>query len=191
MVNYPQPVHKSIGEVVEAVSNELLATLQAYDPTIQAINYMYGNLKEIQQRLIEGSANATKRKQQYPLFIYLMDVAIERGDANNLYGRAPNLNIIIANHTKNSYNSEERDEKQFEPILRPLYRSFLKHLSLSRRFSIQSERRLPHTMIEHFYWGRDENTLNFLPKNIDAIEITNLEVNIQWNFCHVPINSNI
>lgn len=190
-VNYPSiSLSAIIGEVVEAVREEKLTVLQAYDPTIETVNYISGNWKEVTQVLQEMKANATERPKQFPLFILIEDVVIDRRNTT-LYGVADNVNIIIANWTKDSYKSQQREEINFEPILRPLYYSFCKHLVKHRGVSIYSEREISHRYAERKYWGMDDNTVNALGYFIDAIDITSLSIPLDCSYCNNIINANI
>lgn len=183
--NYPLSIPALIGEVVTAVRTAKLATLQEYDSTIQTIGYMHGNLKEVTTRLQEMSNNTAQRFSQYPLFILIEDITVDR--RNTKFWGIPNMTVIIANHTKKDYNSTQRETINFVPILRPLYQEFLYQMYYHTAFSIQSERLIPHNMTERKYWGADDNTVNVLGKYIDAIEISSLQVPIKWGACNTSI----
>ena len=189
-VNYPASLITTIEDVVTQIKAEKLAELQDYDPTIQNINFIAGSLDEIGKRLQENTANINQRQQQYPVFLLMLDITIERGKSA-LYGVANNMNVIIANHTKESYTSQQRDEKNFDNILRPLYYEFLRQIQKHPAFSQYTERQIPHSMTERYFWGIDNDTKNKLGKYIDAIDITNLSLNINWNYCLTPITSNL
>lgn len=191
MVNYPTiSLSAIIGEVVESVKDERLAELQAYDSIIETINYIHGNWQEVTQRMQEMAANGTERPKQFPVFILIEDVVIDRRNAP-LYGIAENVNIIIANWTKDSYKSAQREAINFGPILRPLYYSFCKYLAKHPGVSIYSEREVSHRYAERKYWGMDGNTVNALGYYIDAIDITNLTIPLDWSYCNNIINANI
>lgn len=189
-VNYPPSLITTFEEVVTNVKMAKLSDLQDYDPTIQNINFLAGNITEIAKRLQENTQNATQRPKQYPVFLLLLDFTVERGKSS-FYGRANNLNIIIANHTKESYTAQERDAKNFDNILRPLYYEFLRQISKHPAFTEYTERQIPHNMTERYFWGIDEHTKNAFGKYIDAIDITNLSLNINWNYCLTPITNNL
>jgi hypothetical protein len=190
-INYPPSLISTFDDVVTNVKAAILADLQEYDTTIQNINFIAGNIEEIAKRLTENTANATERPKQYPVFLLMLDFTVQRGNAGLLYGKATDLNIIIANHTKESYTAQQRDEKNFTNILRPLYYEFLRQMAKHPAFSITSERAIPHNMTERYFWGVDAHTKNALGKYIDAIDITNLSVSINWNYCLVPITNNL
>lgn len=190
IVNYPPSLITTFQEVVTNVKTAKLAELQTYDATIQDISFLAGNVHEVAKRMQEKTMDVTERKKQYPLFILLLDFTIERGKSS-FYGRANNLNIIIANHTLESYTSQQRDALNFENILRPLYYEFLRQISKHPAFTEYTERKIPHNMTERYFWGVDAQTKNTLGKYIDAIDITNLSLNINWNYCLTPITSNL
>lgn len=189
-VNYPPSLIATFEEVVTNVKTAKLAELQEYDTTIQNINFIAGNITEIAKRLQENVNNPTERAKQYPLFMLLLDFTVERGKSA-FYGRANNLNVIIANHTKESYTAQQRDDKNFTPILRPLYYEFLRQILKHPAFTVYTERQIPHNMTERYFWGVDANTKNALGKYIDAIDVTNLSLDINWNYCLTPITNNL
>ena len=188
MINYPSPPHIVFGEVVDAVRTEMLATIQAYDPTVQTIRYEYCNMVELQKIVKDAQANLTERKKIFPMIVYVLDVAIDRGTGNSpMYGQIPNATILILNHTKHTYSSKEREQKNFTPILRPLYYTVLKQMARHAGFNVQSERKIPHRVIDHFFWGQDANTVNAIAAYVDAIEITDLQLDLNWHYCNTPI----
>lgn len=191
-VNYPSiSLPELIGEVVASVRTDILTTLQAYDSVIQTIFYKYGNWKEIEETMREMGANQNYFDKKFPCILLIEDITISRGQANNLFGTAQNVNIIIANWTKSSYKSDERESVNFVPIIRPVYYSFLKNLTEHRGVSIYDERGARHNMIERKYWGMDNHTKNALGYHIDAIEITGLDIPLDWDYCNNIINANI
>lgn len=183
---YPISVPKIIQSVIDDVRTDMLETLQAYDETIQTIGFMYGNIREIVNNLAEMSNNSVEKAKKFPLFILLEDIAVDRRNTN-YYGIAE-VNIIICNHTEREYKSSEREEINFENILRPLYQSFLSNLSDSPYIVEPTESSFKHVYTERKFWGADNNTANKLGDYIDAIDITNLKLTISDANCDNLIN---
>lgn len=188
-MDYPLSIPKLIGQVVDRVRTAKLAELIAYDSTIETIAYMYGNIKEIIKILNEKTQNETLKYQKYPLFILIEDIQIDRRNTQ-FYG-TPTLNLIICNHTKNTYNSEQREAINFTNILRPLYEEFLLQLSKQKGFVINNWRAIDHLVTERKFWGANEQTQNKLGDYIDAIEIEQMRFPIDWKACQTIINSTI
>lgn len=182
---YPLSIPKHIQQVVDAVRTAKLAELQEYDSTIETISYMHGNIKEIIQILAQKTANDTLRFQKYPLFILIEDITIDRR-TSNYYGVAP-LEVIICNHTKKDYNSMQREDINFDPILRPLYQEFMFQLFKHKGFVIQNDMFIPHEYAERKYWGEDDNTKNKLGDYIDAIHLTDLRITLDRRICEISL----
>lgn len=189
-MNYPVSIPKSIEAIVDRVRTAKLAELQAYDSTIETIAYMHGNMKEIVANLAEYTNNPAYKTKKFPIFILVEDIRINRANSD-FYGVTDGMSIIIANHTKAEYKSAEREAKNFVPILRPLYQNFLKQIASHPAFNVRSERKVPHKVTERKYWGADEHTVNVLGDYIDAIEITEMNLPINWAWCNDPINSTL
>jgi hypothetical protein len=188
-MNYPLSIPKLIEQAVDRVRTAKLAELQAYDPTIETIAYMYGNIREIIKLLNEKTQNDELKYKKYPLFILIEDIQIDRRNTS-FYG-TPTLNIIICNHTLNTYTSEQREAINFTNILRPLYEEFLMQLFKQKGFVIQNWRTIDHLMTERKFWGANEQTNNKLGDYIDAIEIEQMRFPIDWAACQTIINSTI
>lgn len=189
MINItPESIPLIIKKVVDRVRANKLAELQAYDPTIQTVNYLYGNIKEVIKRLEEYQQNETLKYQKYPLIILIEDITIQR--RNSLFGIA-NLEMIICNHTKATYTSAEREVINFKNILRILYPELLNQMWGQRGFRIQSRRSIEHDYTERKYWGADDQTANKLGDYIDAIHLTRMQIPIDYPACLTVVNEDI
>lgn len=191
-LNYPTiSLPKIIGEVVDSVSTEMLATIQAYNPVVSKMSYLYGNWKEISLQLSKYNLNEIEKGKYFPLFLLIEDILVERRSDTNIYGVATGVNVIICYKTLNTFTSAQREDKTFAPILRPLYHSFLKHLQKHMAVNLYSDRFINHNVLERKFWGMDDHTQNALGYHIDAIDISNLEIPLDWSYCNNIINANI
>lgn len=190
MLTHPLSMPKIIGECVDLVRTDLLAELQAYDSTIETINYMHGNIKEVIKRLQEYTDNSVYRRQKFPIVILIEDVIINRAN-NNYYGNTQGMNIIIANHTLPVYTSMQREDKNFAPILRKIYNRMLYRMSRHPNFPVQGMDKINHTVAERKYWGADDNTKNKLGDYIDAIDMYNINIPVNFNYCRPETINNI
>lgn len=192
MSDYPSAsIPLVIGDVVTATISDVLTALQDEYSGIQTINYLYGNMKEIQQRLAEMKQNQNYQDRQFPLIALIEDITIERGEGNGFYGTANNIDIFIANWTKSDFTSADREAGNFTKVLRPIYKSFMSNLADNSAFALYSDREIRHNYIERKYWGMDDNAANALGYYIDAIHIMNMQLPLQWSYCDYVINSNI
>lgn len=190
-VNYPdESIPQFISFVVSDVSAVLLPTLQAYDSTITGITYLYGNIKEVTQRLTElwQSMQSGNQTNPYPVVVLLEDIRIDRRNTNGYYG-TPVINMFIATATNKDFTSAQRETITFQNILRPIYREFLKQLVASQYTSIYSVRAVDHVMYERKYWGLDNNTATQLQTYIDAIDLVDLSFKLNWEWCVNPVTN--
>lgn len=191
-VNYPNiSLPKIIEEVVTSVSTEMLATMQAYNPAVNGIYYQYGNWKEVSHELGKKMSNEGLKDKIFPLIILIEDITIDRTNGGGLFGIAQNVNIVICYRTLKEFSSAERESKTFSPMLRPLYHSFLKNLQRHAAVSLYSERDIAHRYTERKYWGMEDYTADALGDYIDAIEISQMSIPIDWSYCQNIINANI
>lgn len=179
-----EPVY--IVDEIEAVVAKTSAALNGVNPPFgKIIHYMYGHPLEIVTRLQEMTQSPTQAANKYPLVALFTDFQIERGDRPDMYGRA-RLQLIVATITENTYQAPQRMEKNFKPILYPIYNEFLYQLFRHKQFSVQSEEELKHTQIDRMYWGKQGlygNVGNIFNDYIDCIELQNLIVNVKNKIC--------
>lgn len=189
-MSLPKPIVHVFEEIVQNVSNDILATLQIAQPKITALNYQYGHPVEIIQTLAQYDKTPSKRNKKYPLIMLVQDFAEDRGRVDEYYSEA-NLRIVIAHHTNKDYKAEDRYANTFLPILYPIYDALMSEIANSRYFLIPSVADIPHTKKDRLYWGRE--SLNGTDANsfcdyLDAIEITNMRIRVDNAFCTFLLN---
>lgn len=171
-------------KVVAMASAELLTQLQAIDPLIEGINFMYGHYNDIRERLTtmnKTDVNATKR---YPLVALFEDYRIRKRQVGT--SGITNLKIIILYPTKKDITREQREAATFQPILYPIYYSILKWLKLSGVFMIYDETKIIHDLIPRPHWGDPglyQNNAYLLNDVLDGLELSNLELTTFLNNC--------
>lgn len=175
--------------IVSKVSEKLLPSLKAFDPGITAVHYDYGHLLEIVETLSQKTtAGGDFAYKKYPLVALLLDVPEEHGREIGVYAKY-RLHIIIARGTKPTFKAPERDEYNFRPVLMPIYLEFIRQLKASKAFSILDEYSIPNEKINRYYWGRDGlagKEGNVFNDWVDCIEIKNLELKLNINYCPQP-----
>lgn len=158
-----------IEDVVNATNTAVIAELQAAKPTIQAINFMPGTEGEITDRLTLMSQQFTQDGKQWPLFALIMSFPENKSPYVGFDG-IEELNIVIANVTKNEYKTPERYVNNFKPVLYPIYLEFLNQLYLDARFQTELPENIPHTKIDFPYYNSDKE-VNVFNSYVDAIQI--------------------
>lgn len=143
------------------------------------VYYSYGHPKEINQRLQTLSESAEDKDKVFPRIILLTDIPINH-NIIGFWGQA-RLRILICNYTEAEYTAEERTEKNFKPILHPIKKAFIDKLSTYGLFTFEGE--LQYTETDCYYYGSQINDKNQFNDRIDAIEITDLLVNVTAKIC--------
>jgi|ERR1044072_936408 hypothetical protein len=143
------------------------------------VYYSYGHPKEINQRLQTLSESAEDKNKVFPRICLLTDIPINR-NIIGMYGQAK-MRILICNYTEAEYTAEERTENNFKPILHPIKKEFINQLSVYGLFGFEGEPTFTET--DCYYYGSQINDKNQFNDRIDAIEITDLLVNITAKIC--------
>lgn len=181
----------AIKEVVDSVNSEVLAKIQANDALItgkpsliEGIWYEHGHILEIIETLKQKDASESTERQRYPVICLVQDFPTNEGAFGS--DGVARLHVIIAMTTEPTLKAEERKERNFIPILRPIHDSFLKHLCwhpISMEYSVS---KLKKTSIDRYYWGREglygvEG--NIFDDWIDCIEIKDLQLKLSRQAC--------
>ena len=181
----PVYVVDEIKSVVEKVSAELLPTLQAYDENITGVHYLHGHPLEVIETLGQRDKSDSLVFKKYPLIALFQDFP-EAMTGTTGIPHEPRLHMIIAGATRQDYKAPERYEKNFKPVLYPIYSEFLHQLSLHPAFISQSAWKIPHTKTDRLYWGREGlwgNEGNIFNDWIDCIEIRDLRLKVKTKLC--------
>lgn len=188
-MNEPVFIIDLFRDVVAKVSENMTETLQAYDPSITGVHYMAGHPLEITNRLSERGKNG-KAFEKYPLIALFLDVPEEK-NAGIGFESEITATFIIARSTVSNLIAEERDTKNFKPVLVPIYREFLKQINEItfghwKPFQTNGVRSLPHREWKRYFWGKDtfmKNVANNFNDHLDCIEIENLRLKINFKNC--------
>jgi hypothetical protein len=146
------------------------------------INYMYGHPLEIINRLqqLTNSVDQKQRASKYPLVALFQD--FEEGIGKQIGVAAEvSLHMIIANITEPQLITEQRYEKNFRPVLYPIYQELLRQIASpsQKTFFVEDEELIAHTKIDRVNWGKQglyggaANTFNDF---LDCIEIKDLQI---------------
>jgi len=153
--------------------------------------FIPGHELEINNRLQMMLNNPATRDFRFPVVCLFFDIE-ERmiGGVRNL-----SLNMLLANKTNASLNTEERyqDTNSFKKVLYPLFESFMDALSDSGLFMWPGVADRPeHSKIDRPFWGTpvikdggatQANKANIFTDYIDAIQIRGLKINQKIKYC--------
>jgi len=187
-----QPVylHKEFKPIVQAVSAKLLPQLKAYDDKITAVHYQYGHPLEIIKTLGQYDQGGTSKFNKYPLVAFFLDMPMDRGADVGIYGEATVHMAIIRSCKDPNHTAEQRDVNNFDPVLTPIYMELMRQIgNRGDIFQIPSATRIRHKVTYRYYWGKQGlfgNETNIFNDWVDCIEIENLKLKINENYCPKP-----
>lgn len=185
----PVFIQDILGPIVAKVSDKLLPALKAFDSGINAVHYDYGHPLEIIETLSQKSeAGGDFVYQKYPLVALFLDADLRRGNEIGVYGEFT-LHIAIIRGTDPTYKAKQRDDMNFKPVLMPIYLELMKQIRRSGVFFITSEQMIPHSPINRYYWGKQGlygNEGNIFNDHVDCIEIKDLKLKVNINYCPKP-----
>lgn len=193
MSNFDEPVYvvDVIEDVVTATSAAILATIQANETeifgetTIAALSYHKGSFDELIEDLSQKDGSREERYKKYPLIYLVRDFEEVRGREAGIYCSV-SLRVIIVHQTEQTYKITDRETKVFRPVLYPIYNEFMRQLSLSPMINQSGVENLRHIKIDRAYWGKNQqqgSNKTALNDFVDAIEIRNLELKINYSYC--------
>lgn len=178
-------------KIIEKVSTNLLTSIKAaqaavtgVDSTITGVHYLYGHKVDIKKKLQEKSQSQTFTFDKYPLIALFMDFAEDNPGNGKIKVK---LQFIIGYHTEVQYDIEDRYKYVFKPILYPIYLDFLNEIAKSLKFTVQNAENIVHTKVDRPLWGKEGTygTAAYIFSDVlDAIEIKNLDLEVDLSFCN-------
>lgn len=194
MTTQPVYVVDIMGQIVQSVSAQVLATIQANErsvmgrTSIQAINYQYGHFRELILTLSQMDLSTSLRFQKFPLVYLVMDFKEARGKTAAAYAEV-SLQLLICHQTDGNYKVADRYVNVFKPVLYPIYLSLLQQITKHPMCWPSNSDVLPHDKWDRSYWGTskpvgggntDRSVLNDF---VDAIDIQNLQFKLDYQPC--------
>ena len=147
----------------------------------------YGHYVEITRNLTQKDASVSQKDKKYPLIWLVMDFDEDFGGIDDSYCDLPALQLIIAVPTQPALTTPERVEKNFRPLLYPIYVELIEQIFQSGYFQTINPDNIKHKMILRPYWGgQDSNgngTANLFNDFIDAIQVKNLQLKVNESVC--------
>lgn len=178
-----------IGECVKATEKVVLPKLVMANRDIAALNYQFGHPKEIDINLFQMGGAPEFSYLKYPMVWLVTDFAEQKGGQVDFY-EVTRLRIIIATMTRGTMKGYERLAQIFKPILYPIYNELLNQISSHPAVHTQSVATLQHTKWDRYYWGSQPMSQNAMNDYLDAIEIENLTLQINNQYCTPPSPTN-
>lgn len=151
-------------------STTLLNFIKKTEPKATDIHFDYGHYPDVQENLVQLAK--AKPDGRFPLIVVFEDFKISHNRAG-MTGLA-RFTMIILTLSKPEYKREQRKEKTFDTILRPIYDSFLKQLKRSGKFLIYDETKIVFDSVDRPHWGDPKlykNASYLLGSCLDGIEM--------------------
>lgn len=171
-------------EVVAKTEAKVLAEIQAAQPDrgIVNINFVPGTPLEITDVLDVMGQQPTGDPKRFPLVGVFLPIREGKGRQIGIDG-IEGIRICIAMVNRNlTDRTPERYERNFKPILYPIYYEFLNQLDADKRILSPSSNGFKHTKIDWPYYDPNEQK-NAFNEYVDAIEIRDLELLINLKHC--------
>ena len=178
MIYFPKPVDEIICTCVGDVSQRILPQLTAANPKIQQLSFMFGHPIELKNILASMDKSASQKGLRYPVVMLFPDIVKSKSSVKGGYNDVT-LNMIIAMTTDQTFTTAQRINKNFKPILRPIYEALICEIARCGYFHVQSTRQILGCDQEHMFWGKPEGqggAGNYFNDFIDAIEIKGLKL---------------
>ncbi|MBD3198023.1 MAG: hypothetical protein GF317_23435 [Candidatus Lokiarchaeota archaeon] len=129
-------------------------------------------------RLLEKSNSPVYRLQKYPLIFLLLDIEQDRQQNQIQDSVINNVNIYFITQTNNSKKyAKWRLENIIKPVLIPMYENFMSEL-IKHENVMGINDLIPHSYIERFFIGTEDNNQNQFNDWIDAIQININSLNL-------------
>lgn len=167
-------------QVVRKTSQKLLGDLQAFDSGITGVHYEHGHPVEIIETLMQKDRSQTLIFNKYPLVALFQDFPEKW---LNEYQMEATVNIIICNSTVNTLKAKERYDRNFIPVLYPIYDELISQIEKHPNTIGYSPN---HTKVDRLYWGRNGlygNKANTFNDYLDAVELLNFKINFNTLIC--------
>lgn len=147
------------------------------------INYTFGNDVYVKDRLDELSNTPNGNNIKFPMIVLFCPFEEKRVSAD--YFSEAKVSVLIACSTHRQWSNEERLERSFQNILRPIYNRLLEALKEDNRIDFGYKEVVPHNYSENYSYGRygAYTRAGETSEPIDAINITNLELKIKHQTC--------
>lgn len=162
-------VWQLVRDVVAKTNTAVIAELQRFDPLIAQVNFQPGTIMEINETL-QQMTGGTQAYQRYPLFGMLLSFDENKGQTIG-QDCTVDCRFIIARRSNSTDKVPERYDKNFIPVLYPVYLEVLNQFYLDPRFDTQTPDNIPHIKTDFPYFDTGETDKDPLSDTVDAIQI--------------------
>lgn len=141
--------------------------------------FMHGNLKEITTQLEGLSKSPAHKNKKFPLIALFRDIKESLSDGQFGIDTTFNCKFAIFTLTEATYDSNQREEKNFKLILRPVLSEIINQIRQSVVFGMPTLESLKLEKWDCFFYGTTKDDKNSLNDYVDAIEVSNISLKIK------------
>lgn len=140
------------------------------------LHFMQGNIAEVNARLQEMTNSPQHKGKKYPLFVLFRDIKEGLNEERFGLSTAFNAKFAIFTLTNPKYTSDQREEKTFTPILRPILEEIINQISKSKAFGMPTVKQMKIEKWDCFFYGSSQNNKNPFGDYLDAIEVPSISL---------------
>lgn len=150
----------------------------------EEVNFLWGDWTYIANQLTIMSATPETARYKYPVICLFSPFTEDR--TNRRWASQTSVDLLIATSTLSRYTNEEREEKSFRAILRPLYGLLVEQMKKHPLLDFERGH-VSHDYSENYGYGSrgvmmsEGKKFNDL---IDGIDIRNLSLTIKKRNCY-------
>lgn len=168
-------ISAKLKQVVAATEAALIADSTIDFGTVpKKLYFMHGHPKEIVAVLQSYTNSPAKKNQKYPLVALFRDIKEKVNQQQ--YGLASTFKcrIVICTLTDPNLRADDREQRNFIPILLPIFEELLYQLSISAEFGTPTIEEMEVEKWDRYFWGSQAVDKNILNDYIDAVEIESI-----------------
>ena len=168
MNNPPYIIEEVFTDIVAKVATKLGRPVYSH----------YSEIKELNQTLQQYNQDPGSFNKKYPLILMQQPVTIGPSKLIQLYGEIPVLVLFIITGSEANLKREERDAKNYVPIVNPILYELQNQFRLSQAF-LGYPNQFKSYATKYPYWGAAQK--NVLSDVVDVMQVKFLNLKIQNN----------
>ena len=174
-----QPEYIIVDEFRELVASMSVALTDNDSTTFpNPINYQHGYITELNETLMQYEKDPQRYDTKFPLVWLAQPFTVTRGEVG-YYGKVNDLRLFIINSSDKNWKADEREDSNFNPKLRPIYRELIDQLKEWPAFDMGKMGDPVHKVIDRYYWGESQQSV--LNDIVDCMEISGMEFKVKNN----------
>lgn len=182
----------SISDALRAVVGDISSAMALRNDlnwgiTPKHVYFMQGNIKEVANVLQQMANSREAKDKRYPLVVLFRDIAENVSINNNGLYSSFKARIGIFTLTNPTFRADEREAKNFKPILVPIFEELVYQLGKSSIFGKPTVSDLQIRKWDCYFFGTEQGKQDAKGKNpfndfIDAIDVESISLNLK-NIC--------